>query len=337
MSTRNWLKLPLILPILIISLTNCNEQDEMQELNKYFLLKNNKIYYREMNPASENTIFLLEQANPEHFRILYDSTQNITKNQSPLAADCMNVYYRNKILTGANPLKFKVLTNGFSKDNKRIYFKDKNIKGADASQFTILSNYYAKDNNNLWFGHTPVKTSIHLPSFEVIDGYFSKDKDRVYLNNKNELVILENTNPHEFAKTENKYSDKDSFSVYTNSEKVFIINKLLASDNPDFLTEVTAEPESFRILKTNFFKDKTGLYYKNRKIQNAEDSSFRIMNAYYAKDSKQVYYKGIPIKKADSKSFVIQETDSTDAADTNYYYYKGKAFEKPKVTENKTQ
>jgi hypothetical protein len=305
----------------------CNEQEEMPVINKYFLKKNGNIYYREINPASENKIILLEQANPEHFRILYDSTQNITKKQSPLAADCMNVYYRNKILTGANPLTFKVLTNGFSKDNKRVYFKDKNIKGADASQFTILSNYYGKDTNNLWFGHTPVKNAIHLPSFEVIDGYFSKDKNHVFLNNKNELVVLENTNPHKFVKTENKYSNKDSFSIYTNNEKVFVINKLLPSDNPGFLTTIAAEPESFRILKTNFYKDKTALYYKNRKIQGAEDSSFRILNADYAKNTERVYYKGKPVEKADSKSFVIKESDSTDAADNNYYYYKGKAID----------
>jgi hypothetical protein len=311
-------------------LANCDKHEEAPIINKFFLKKDGNIYYREFNPASQNKIVLLEQANPEHFRILYDSTQNMPKKNSPLAADCMNVYYRNTILTGANPLKFKVLSNGFSKDDQRVYFKNKNISGANPSQFEILGNYYAKDSNQLWFGNTPVKTPTHLSSFRIIDGYFSKDKDRVYLNNKDQLAVLKNTDPHEFIKEENKHLNKDSFSVYKNSQKVFIINKLLSIDNPDFLTELTADPESFSIIKTNFFKDKTGLFYKDTRIQGVQDSSFRILNAYYAKDAERVYYKGKPIEKADSKTFVLTPADSTDAADENYVFNKGKVFDKHK-------
>lgn len=282
--------------ILTVSVFGCNNEAEIHALNKYYSIREGKVFFKDINPLRKNELIELSQASAKHFRLIPDESGNIAPADMPRAADNMNVYYKDLILKGADPHTFTLLKDGFSKDADNVFFKDKTLAGADANSFTVLSNYYAKDKNRLWFGQQPVSDSIRLSSFRIIDGYFSCDSHHVYLNKGSEIQVFEEATPYDFSKA-CQLSESSGIRVYFDAQKVYILNTEKALDAADFISRIEADINSFRIL-----------------------------NQAYTKDAYSVFFNGKAIEGANSESFELFQTDSSDARDALHIYYKGKTI-----------
>ena len=57
------------------------------------------------------------------------------------------VYYRNKILEGANPKTAELIGFSLLKDDKNVYYMDEKIENADIMSFKVLNKNYTKDKN----------------------------------------------------------------------------------------------------------------------------------------------------------------------------------------------
>ena len=57
------------------------------------------------------------------------------------------VYYKNKILEGANPKTAELIGFSLLKDDKNIYFEGKILEGVDYNTFEVLPNGDGKDKN----------------------------------------------------------------------------------------------------------------------------------------------------------------------------------------------
>ena len=68
---------------------------------------------------------------------------------------------------------------GYKKDSKNVYYKENIIQGADPVSFTILNTNYSKDKNNVYHQGVLIKNA-HPASFQVIDVYNAKDKNNEY-------------------------------------------------------------------------------------------------------------------------------------------------------------
>ncbi len=282
----------------------CENKTETRVLNKYYSIHDDKVFFKDINPLSENNVFEIKEAAAKHFKLIKDSAGNIAASEMNMASDNLNVYYKNLILKGAKPADFVLLKNGFSKDKNNVFFKEKSLSGADAKTFKVLSNYYAKDKNSVWFGYEKVKTEVEINSFQVIDGYFSKDNKNVYLNKGVQLEIFDKVNSETFGKAY-EIREATEMSVYFDTKKVLILDPNKKHDDKDFIT-----------------------------IFGADTGSFQIITKKYYKDAKKVYYKGIPIPGASADSFKILVSDSTDAYDGLYYYFKGKKVAKANSVKN---
>ena len=288
----------ILLGLSIFFFHSCNEQSNSYKLNKYFAVENDKVFFINDNPANSTKMVVLNEANPKHFHLLTGTESILTKEESYIGADNMNVYYKNEILKGAEPTNFKILNDGFSKDNKLVFFRNIPLKKANAKHFTVLSNYYAKDNNNLWFCENVVSTGIDIPTFSVVDGYFSKDKNNVYINNQQKLIVFKDSEPATFSKrlTVKKNQDKDYF-IYSSSNKTVVLNSKKEIGEPDFIFKINSESKNIIVLDENFFRDTASVFYKNTRLTGANPDSLKIIDNNYAKDSSYIFYKGKIIKE----------------------------------------
>ena len=74
-----------------------------------------------------------------------------------------------------------------------------------------------------------------------------------------------------------------------------------------------------------FTKDKTNVFWKDKKIIGADVSSFKALDFGYATDSKHVFYTTIILKGADTNSFKIYPhgVGDADSEDKNNKYFEG--------------
>ena len=63
------------------------------------------------------------------------------------STDKGKVYYKNKILEGANPKTAELIGFSLLKDDKNVYFEGKILEGVDYNTFEVLPNGDGKDKN----------------------------------------------------------------------------------------------------------------------------------------------------------------------------------------------
>lgn len=236
------------------------------------------------------------------------------------AKDKNRVYSGWETVEGAGPANFHLLNNGFWTDNINVYLYDKGyvVQGADPATFEVIKGdydyfgsgnfYFAKDKNKILFIDSKTVTnpeiqSIDRESFEIIDMYYSKDKNSVYY--KNTLVAFADHRSFKIIKGNVKDFGVDENYVYCDGKKL---------ENSDSKT--------FEVLDSYNAKDKNNVYESfvfGCSIVNNDASSFTILDRNYQKDSKGIYIFGRKIEHADPASFEF--VDDIIGKDKNYVYY----------------
>jgi hypothetical protein len=270
---------------------------------------------------------ILKNANPDNFKIISKiSSGNFCSNKDIWARDSMNVYYKFHKILGADPVSFKVLNDGYSKDNNKVYFREKLVFSADAETIKPLGDFYAKDKNKIWFFGKRIIGNFKLKSFEIIDGYFSKDISGVYLNNDTILNKIPNSDYLTFKEIQqNSETEKLLYKYYSDVNKIYFIDTEKNVGEEDFFYTIKANIKTFEIINKKYYtKDSLNIYYKAKNIKGVDIVSFKTLGADYSLDKNSVYYQNKRIYDSDVLSFKVSNSENYDAADNINFYLKGK-------------
>ncbi len=201
--------------------------------------------YREFYSKDKNHVYYntqrLPDADPSTFRPLpHDDTRNYWH-------DRKYAYYRWMRIPGADGATFRYLGGQYACDKTHVYYENKMLPDADVVTFRPMSGHVGRDAcrvfihalpadnvqdvsnfetvmlENQWFGRDKkqiysIRYTLPYPllpfpeadpdTFEVLDEYYAKDKNRVYhyRYSSDRITILEEANPA-------------TFQVYFDSEK----------------------------------------------------------------------------------------------------------------------
>lgn len=86
--------------------------------------------------------------------------------------EASNVYFANVKIKGASANDFKILGNGYAKDNFNVYYHGIAID-ASAMSFERLADGYAKDAFHIYFNGQ--ETEGQVATFEVLNSGYAKD------------------------------------------------------------------------------------------------------------------------------------------------------------------
>lgn len=201
--------------------------------------------------------------------------------------------------------------------------KTSNDKGkSETTNSDKLDNGFVKKGDTIWF-HDVALENVDPNTFELVDDYFFKDKDRVhfyetyrvsqdYFTSKRKRYLpLENADPASFVVLGEGYAKDNSTAWYL--DRAFKVEDL----------------ESLTVLNHHFIKDNKTAYLDRKTIGGSDGKTFEVISDHYAKDFKKYYYctpfdgqyeiKPIPCHY---ESFVV--VDYQYAKDKSSVFYEGR-------------
>ncbi len=195
-------------------------------------------------------------ADPNTFRIL--------EIKGYYSCDKNSVYYLGKKLKKLNIEKLKILNHQFICDDKIVFYE--NIKlDLNAKDCILLTENFIKDKNKVYYEKTLIKNA-DAESFEVINNWFQKDKNRLF-----HLTVPLKLNPNT-VKIEEQIYAFDEHSVYFSEQKIEGVDMA-----------------SFQVLNANFSKDKFHAYYMEIALKEVDAPSFKIMGSSVFQDKNNIY------------------------------------------------
>ena len=189
----------------------------------------------------------------------------------------LNGNYKKLKVDGLDVKSFEEIDNNYFRDKNSIYYKmNENIyklKNADLKTFKILNSAdnrytnFSKDKNNVYYKNK-ILDEMDVYSFERIQDNFVKDKNGIYKieeneNNKNLKIILID------SKIDFKNLKKLNGRYFWDSKNIYYFGE------NDFKKVDGADINSFQQTEyTNFFKDKSNIYYEGKKLEGISSDSF---------------------------------------------------------------
>lgn len=220
------------------------------------------VFYQGYSVEGFNDLYAIVGADVASFQAFEDG----------YAKDEYFVYFRGEVIPGADAetfVSFGPIDVPYAKDKHVVYRENERIDGFEPSSFRIVDKssrraiYLADDKRvgmEVWFSDDQVGTE-EIPdadpaTFEVVAGWWSKDKNNVFYKTK----ALENADTETFTvfgKWEGEYIDqlvyaKDKENVY------FLENRIPAADAVSF--EQVEEVRLFVVFNNSYGRDKDNAY-----------------------------------------------------------------------------
>ena len=232
--------------ILTLLFFACNSEYELQD---------DKVYYRFWSFEQGGWhAWLLEQADVKSF-ITIDTKDNL------YGKDKSNVFFKNKIIPGADPNTFKPIKKGYAIDAKRVYYYNDSIENSNPKEFEIIDYDFSKNYQNVFYKSKTLDVcSVNDFTFVYSNkknnlGRWSTDGCWYYYNNykvpSNDYENITIYKESHGISSDQKYVyqfDKKYFE--TNKRKVFIKDK-------GIIVEDTIDNNTFYI-ENNILNDKFG-------------------------------------------------------------------------------
>jgi DKNYY family len=257
-------------------------------------------------------------------------TRSFVSINDRFAKDDISGYFRGETIHGSNGSSFIALSKQYARDNAHVYFCDTYRKGAeyfsilhnemlviesaDATSFRLIDNEYGVDTFSVFYNGKKFNVK-HRQSFQLLENGYAKDKVTAYYHQS----PIEESEGSSFKVLEGGYS--------IDAKHVFYSSLQPDSPEPQRLCFVLpmADPQTFRYIADGYAQDRSGIYFRDRKIAD-NDTSFHILKRGYAKNSQAVFYDGNIVEHADPLSFTLIEpfADSADGIDRHGVYLLGK-------------
>ena len=227
------------------------------------------------------------------------------KNLGNFEADDNNVYCGNKLIEGSDVESFTVLENcrWFGKDKNMVYYCNDStvtkISDADVESFSKLMDHgdsicLAADKNDIYYYDRSVgtpfgKLSVDMPTLEILEGDYLRDKNNLYYDYK----IVDNIDLDSFEVVGyGVVKDKNSVYVRKSSEdneKIEVHSKVK-----------TVQPDSFRNLYYYYYADDQSAFFIKKTVFGLKEihkvtddvENFRVLSSVYAKDANNYYKNG---------------------------------------------
>ena len=269
-------------------------------------------------------------------------------------------YYAGKQIVGVDPESFTILgMTEFSKDKNKVYYQGVEAPEYDVATIEVLENDgsdYLKDRNGVyyrfpysdgWQGIPYDRIEGADPStFEMIEGGYAKDKNRVYNNTR----IIEGADPKTFElisdEPSNSFSwSKDAYHVFKSGvivegaqPSIFkVLGHMFGIDAEHVFSGryliVGADPATFEIINSNYpayGKDKNHVYASTYNEENpimvgADPETFEMLEPPYSRDKDHIFIYARMIPEADVNTFEI--LDYSYSRDKNHVYTDGSVVE----------
>lgn len=322
------MKVLLALSIILLLFSSCRPNGKLineKKSKSYFISNNGELSYCSNGNLFElgETVF---EANLETFEVL---TEHIAK-------DKYYIYYEGKKQPKIDTKSFYI-ENGIPKDKNFAYSFDYHLvplKYVDAKSYETLANHYesywSRDCKNYY--RNEKKVNVDRASFVLINKWFSKDKNKTYVDFSERFFPIFN-NSLNISKITSEYIKKNNSVYYVSIDgiihiekkdfdeikkiKIFDkdiigINEIILVNGKEFkYSKVDAESFSTFGNQTGWYtKDKNHVYYDQQIIERANPKTFRILEYDYGKDDKYVFYENKLLKGADVRTFRLENDHS---------------------------
>lgn len=117
------------------------------------------VYYKNWNEARGTAEKLIEGADANSFTILDNDVYG---------KDLNKVFYKGKLIPGADPNTFEFIEGAYSKDKSRAYYYGDSIKGSSSKNFRIMDGSYSTDNKDVYLRTEPLNV-CSVDDFEFLD------------------------------------------------------------------------------------------------------------------------------------------------------------------------
>ena len=219
--------------------------------------KESKIYYKRLSETTGTSEIVVDDADYQSFKKLKDFRFGKDKNW---------VFFNGQILRGADSESFILLQEyasfGFyqyAKDKNSVFVNGNPLAGADPTTFEAINMDYSKDSKSTYF--LGERFTSNNGDFELIDQYYSKNSNDVFLNGKPLQVC--SVNDFEFV-----------FENSSQGEEVWIenVSDRWARDGCHYYFGAIKIPsEDFKNIKVfkgsmGISKDSKSVYHKERNI-----------------------------------------------------------------------
>lgn len=102
---------------------------------------------------------------------------------NPFAKDRNHVYYRGKIMEGADPATFKPKNIFYSTDQNSIFYEHRFLSHASPASLRILKNYYALDSDSVYWRGLAI-AGANPEAFKALGKSYARDDRRGYLDGR---------------------------------------------------------------------------------------------------------------------------------------------------------
>ena len=153
-----------------------SDGESFELLSSPYAKDKNNVYFGEGLHDGHTQIKIISK-NPATFSVL----------EHPYAKDAQSVFYFDEPIPGAEPTGFQILGHGYSRDIHEAYFQNQPMKISDPASFQPCrenenfngTGAFARDKNNVYYQDRAIR-NVDLPSFVILNEFYSKDKKAVY-------------------------------------------------------------------------------------------------------------------------------------------------------------
>ena len=198
-----------------------------------------------------------------------------------------NVYYKNKILEGANPKTAELIGFSLLKDDKNVYYMGEKIKDLKIKNFEKLGQNYWKNDNKIYYRDKKIENA-DIMSFKVLNEDYAKDKNNVYDGNESIGRGIKDPKTFEFLPNGIIYGTlygKDKCNVY------YINNTMFNCFNSYYFSyEVKGiNRDKVEVLNKWFIKDDKNIYFEGKILEGADYNTFEVLPNGDGKDKNRSY------------------------------------------------
>lgn len=229
---------------------------ELTVLNRRFAKTATQVFYREWSIDADAATF--EALDEHHGR---DARQVLHADTYRDSRDYFTTRrLRVRVLAGADPASFHVLSDGYARDRHQVFFEGEAFGAVDAAGFEVLPYGFARDHRRAWYLRTPVAGGDGA-SFAVIDAHHARDARHVF------------------------HADQD----YSQPGPARVRVRRIAG----------ADLSSFRALEAGYALDERRVYWRGEPIAGADPAHFHLLppgdGDADAADQQRRYQRGRPL------------------------------------------
>ena len=211
----------------------------------------------------------------------------------------------NKVVEGADATTFEKLDRYYGRDKHRAYYRGDAIKNTHGPTFELLTKPYQKDKNHVFYAGKVI--SDYPKDFRILfsvkhnsgggDTKFATDGRHVFKSGSK--FLPDEVDPASFERIGNTRYFKDKNHVYDIASVV-----------------ESADPASFEVnarFNGTFSKDKNGVFFEGRRVEDIDLDSHRILDRYHHKDKSAVYFRREVLSKDPENFTILSESYSRDS------------------------